>query len=569
MTTRWLASCFSLALSAVSTLALLSACGGGGDADEVSAVQPLPAGSGVYFTNGITGSTSANFYRVDALSGDTAIQSVGAGTEASGLTQCPALAALDLRSDGIVLAVGLRTAALLEADTRSTLCRQLAVLPEAMRALAVRADGRIHTVSATNKLYQLDAQGRVLTSMPLLCASGAPTCPVTGMDVGPDGALYAIVAGGLWSRIEPASGQLTTIKAGVGLSDDFDIDALGQVRGLAGNELRGIDLAGNRSGLAINVFGGTAFATGVVYGGGSNDSSARGGGPETVSGTVMAGSHLQNAVVFLDLNDNNVLDSNERRTVSDANGRYTLTDLSAADIAQHAIVARVYPTASYTDTGRPAGLDCTLKAPPGGGALISPYSTLVAGLVAGAAAPTAAAATAQVSAKVRASTLPLTLPAQLDLSRDYVADGAAATATAGDSRQLRLLATSLAGVLSAVTAGLNQRQSVFDANGGFPFNTLIALTEAQLTRLANGTVAFGQLDAVQRATFLSNPAGRANFFIDGNAMLNAFVSSISLADLLPDIKDFIVNSDAFKSFFASVMVDLAETVADLLLHILL
>jgi len=254
MTTRWHSRWFALALS------ILSGCGGG---DEGATVEPLPAGSGVYFTNGISLSDSANFYRVDAVSGDTALQPVGDG--ADGIAQCPAIAALDLRPDGMVLAVALRAAVILEADTRSTLCRQLAPLPELMRAVAVRADGRIHTVSTTNKLYQLDAQGRVLSSTALLCTAFAPTCPVTGMDFSPDGTLYAIVSGGLWSRIDPASGQLTTVKSGVGLSDDFDIDALGQVRGLAGNELRSVDLAGNPTGHAINVFGGTAFATGVVY----------------------------------------------------------------------------------------------------------------------------------------------------------------------------------------------------------------------------------------------------------------------------------------------------------------
>jgi hypothetical protein len=109
---------------------------------------------------------------------------------------------------------------------------------------------------------------------------------------------------------------------------------------------------------------------------------------------------------------------------------------------------------------------------------------------------------------------------------------------------------------------------VFDANSGFPFNMLVALTESQLTQVASGTVAFGQLDAVQHANLVSNPADRPNFFIDGNAMLNAFISSISLADLLPDIENYIVNSDGFKSFFASVMLYVVATLADLLLHIL-
>jgi len=245
----------------VLALAMLSGCGGG---DKGSTVEPLPTGSGVYFTNGITlFSDSANFYRVDPVSGDTALQTVGNG--ADGVTQCPPIAAMDLRPDGIVLAVAQRTAVILEADVRSTLCHQLASLPEVMRAVAVRADGHIFTVSATNRLYQLDAQGSVLSSTALLCASSAPACPVTGMDFSSGATLYAIVSGGLWSRIDPTSGQLTTIKSGVDLSDDFDIDTLGQVRGLAGDELRSVDLAGNPIGQAINVFGGTAFATGVVY----------------------------------------------------------------------------------------------------------------------------------------------------------------------------------------------------------------------------------------------------------------------------------------------------------------
>jgi len=134
-----------------------------------------------------------------------------------------------------------------------------------MAALAVRADGRIFTVSASNKLYQLDAQGRVLASATLTCPSMPTGCPVRGIDFSPAGVLFAIVAPGGWSRIDTTSAQLTLLRTGVGLSDDFDIDTLGQVRGLAGDELRFFDLAGVQVGRAVNVFGGTAFATGLVH----------------------------------------------------------------------------------------------------------------------------------------------------------------------------------------------------------------------------------------------------------------------------------------------------------------
>lgn len=310
-------------------------------------------------------------------------------------------------------------------------------------------------------------------------------------------------------------------------------------------------------------------ALGLLAGcGGGSDEPPPFGGPDAQSGKVAAGSYLANAVVFLDLNDNNVLDSHERRTVTDASGRYTLAGLFAADIARHSIVVRVLPQTLNADTGQPAGLDTTLKAPPGGGAFVSPLSTLVSGLVAGAARPTVAAAATQVADKARASTLPLTAPAQLDVLRDYLADAAAGGATAADSRQVRLLATSVAGVLTAVTAGLNSRQGVFDANSRTLFDTLVALTEGQLTLVANGAFRFGQLDAVQRARMASQPSAFPNFFVDGNAMLNAFIANIRLSDVLPDIREYIVNSDEFKQFFAAVMLDVISQVAELLLRIL-
>ena len=256
MAIRWLSGSFAL------TLAMLSACGG---SDGVANVEPLPAGSGLYFTNGSFGFDTANFYRLNEVSGDTVLLPTLGDSSSDGAKPCPTISALDTRSDGMVLAVARRAAEIHEADARTTVCSLIASLPEVMRAVAVRSDGRIFTVSATNKLYQLDAQARVLSAALLLCPALTAGCPVAGIDFGPDGTLYAIVTGGLWSRIDTTSAQLTTVKSGVGLSDDFDIDALGKVRGLAGEEFRTFNLAGNQTGHAINVFGGTVFATGVVY----------------------------------------------------------------------------------------------------------------------------------------------------------------------------------------------------------------------------------------------------------------------------------------------------------------
>lgn len=245
----------------VAATALGAGCGGG--SDDSPAIEPLAAGAGTYFAIDFL-SSDASFYRLNEFSGET--EALFAYSEgAGGAVRCPSLAALDTRADGMALAVARRSAALYEADPRNGLCRPVAALPETMVALAVRADGRLFTVSASNKLYQLDAQGRVLASATLLCATVAPSCPVRGLDFSPAGTLHAIVAPGAWSRIDPASAQLTTLRTGVGLSDDFDIDAQGTVRGLAGDELRFFDLAGNASGRAVNVFGGTAFATALVH----------------------------------------------------------------------------------------------------------------------------------------------------------------------------------------------------------------------------------------------------------------------------------------------------------------
>jgi len=255
MSTRWrtLAAALVLAMG-------LSACGGD---DDAPTIEPLASGAGSYFAIDFLSST-ASFYKLNEFSGEVeVVTSLSEGAE--GTLRCPVLVALDSRADGMTLAVARRSAALYESDPRNALCRLIATLPETMAALAVRADGRIFTVSATtNRLYQFDAQGRQLAVATLLCAS-VGACPVRGLDFGPNGTLYAIVAPGLWSRIDTATAQLVSIRTGVGLSDDFDIDAQGLVRGLASDELRFFDLNGNASGRAVNVFGGTAFATGLVH----------------------------------------------------------------------------------------------------------------------------------------------------------------------------------------------------------------------------------------------------------------------------------------------------------------
>ena len=319
---------------------------------------------------------------------------------------------------------------------------------------------------------------------------------------------------------------------------------------------------------------GISLSVGLLAGcGGGADDPGPPVGTETQTGRVAAGSYVQNAVVFLDLNDNNLLDSHERRTTTDASGRYTLSGLHAADVAQHAIVARIFPDAIDVQTGQPVGLDGTLKAPPGRGAFVSPYTSLVAGLVAGTPSLAEATAAAQVGNRLRSSTLAWTAPSQLDPMRDYVADAATAaaataTATSSDSRQLRLVAGALAGILSSATAGMNERQSLFDANTRVSYDAVVRLTETQLTQVASGTWQFEQFNAAQRADLVNNPGAHANFFVNGNDLVAALVSAINVSDLGAAVKDWVVNSDAFKQFVASLILDLTASLAELILKIL-
>ena len=252
----------SLSCSFVFALWALSGCGGG---ESPITIEPLAAGAGLYFTDGNTifPDANANFYKLNPITGETAVQTVNTGSDDAG--RCPSLFALDSRPDGVVLAVARRVAAIYEVDPRVTRCKLLAGLPEVMAAVAVRSDGHIFTVSVSNKLYELDSRGGVLFATTLVCPANAITCKILGIDFAPDGTLFGIGQLGQWGPIDTLSGRVTTIKSGAAFSDDFDIDALGKVRGLAGGELRNFDLAGNQVGTAITVFGGTAFATGLVY----------------------------------------------------------------------------------------------------------------------------------------------------------------------------------------------------------------------------------------------------------------------------------------------------------------
>jgi len=238
----------------------------GCDGDSGGQIDDLPLGSGLFFTTVfpiLPGAAAADFFKVNEVTGETTRQAVPDDEDDS--ARCPSIRAMDSRPDGVVLVVGDETAAIYQADPRVTRCKRVVSTPEIMRAIAVRSsDGHIFTVSGTNQLYEFDSEASVLSANALQCPAGRPGCTVEGIDFGSDETLYSIEIGGFWGSIDTASAVVQSINSSVGLSDDFDIDANDSVRGLAGDEFRTFDLGGMQMS-QINVQGGTALATGVVY----------------------------------------------------------------------------------------------------------------------------------------------------------------------------------------------------------------------------------------------------------------------------------------------------------------
>jgi hypothetical protein len=237
--------------------ALAAGCGGSG-VDKT--VAPLPAGSGVFFTESeAILSGNALFWRVDEFTGDT----ISSGFPQGGVS-CPWLSAMDAGTDGVVIGVGGENAEAYRVDPRSpSKCVKEGDLPAVMQAVAVRADGEVFCVSKSPvALYELDAGLNTIRSSPVVCTGVPGACTIAGADFAPDGRLFAITEDSTWGVLDTAGG-FTGI-GGIGLRDDFDIDAGGNVRALTGDELRVFDLSGAQRS-AVNVYGGTLFATGVVY----------------------------------------------------------------------------------------------------------------------------------------------------------------------------------------------------------------------------------------------------------------------------------------------------------------
>jgi hypothetical protein len=307
----------------------------------------------------------------------------------------------------------------------------------------------------------------------------------------------------------------------------------------------------------------TLVALSIGCGGGG------GGGIPTVSlsGVVAIGYHVQDAVVFLDLNDDNVMDSEDRRVATDADGRFTLTGLFPEDVPVHQVVALVHATSIRTDTLQPVGFEARLAALPGHSDFVSPFSTLVVSEVAE--DPTLAPVDAEakvVSGLTAATQMPLT-GQPLDLERDYVVDAAAGTPTSPDSVQLQRVATTVTEVLRRIVDTANASQSFVDCNESPYFHPIAVAIDQQLSAIADGTYAFSQLSAAAQADIIQNPQNYQTFFMNVPELADVVtVIFDAAADMLQAFLDWVHQQIAMLA--AQVAADLAMDVGEALIEII-
>jgi uncharacterized repeat protein (TIGR04052 family) len=154
---------------------------------------------------------------------------------------------------------------------------------------------------------------------------------------------------------------------------------VGNINGVDANESASINILINQGGvmkIKLNMkkcaelgVAMTAIAALIAGCGGSSS------GTTSLSGTVADG-YLSGVKVCLDKNDNGLCDSTEPFATTSASGVYSISGLSAADIAAYAVVAEVPASAVDSDSASAIGQAFTLTAPKGNG-VVTPLSSLV------------------------------------------------------------------------------------------------------------------------------------------------------------------------------------------------
>jgi hypothetical protein len=267
----------------------------------------------------------------------------------------------------------------------------------------------------------------------------------------------------------------------------------------------------------------------------------------TVTGIVEIDRAIEGATVYVDFNDNNLLDSNEPQVATDANGRFTVTWEYPEQWDAHTIGA----------IAEASGFSVHLRAPFADDVVISPLTTLVVAEMASDAALTQEAAAAKIASALTASQMPFSQP--LDVMADY------ADPSAPNSLALRRVSAAVAAIISTSVDNINAAQSWVDSNDATYFNPAIVAIDAQLTAIATGTHKFTQLSTEQQHDVHDNPLDYRGFFIDTNALADAIEDELVAfgLQLLADLFDTI--REEFIASFEQIVIEmLAEELIEIL-----
>lgn len=294
------------------------------------------------------------------------------------------------------------------------------------------------------------------------------------------------------------------------------------------------------SGFELGVI--TVVAVALTAGCDHDDSSSR--PTETYTGVVQIGEPLAGVTVFLDLDNNNVFTGNDRKTVTDETGHYTLAweNYGEAFGVPHSIVAIVLPETIRVGVIGPdaaVGYALHLRAPVGElvedgieDNVISPLSTLVVGQLGYEPTLTIEDAQAEVVDMLRASELPLT-GEPIDLLADYLASP--------DRESLRNVSGAIAATLSTAVTIINTKQDTIDSNRATYFDPITVALITQLTNIANGTYNFSLLPGDLQLDIELNPASYRDYFINTQALVDQLKELLIAAavDFAADLLEYV------------------------------
>lgn len=197
-----------------------------------------------------------------------------------------------------------------------------------------------------------------------------------------------------------------------------------------------------------------------------------------ISGVVADG-YLQNAEVFLDMNNNYQWDGNEPKTMTDNSGRYTLT-VPSADAGKYPVVVHAIAGSTVDrDANQTVTSSYVLCAPAGKTDFISPMSTLLQQKLAAKPGLTMADAMTQLRNQMG-------MPAGLDMLADYIA-GSAAVQNQTQYQAMHQVATRMARLMGGQATLVMPNNNVNAAR----FQTMMGLIDKNLPGMVyamnNGT----------------------------------------------------------------------------------